>query len=126
MAARATAGTAARGLRPVPEDSLLWRVRFRLGLGRCLPAARPRLLPQAVGRGAFHAGAGFAVAGAGRVVAPVAAARPAAVRAPGSVVIGASVVPVRRRPRVLRGGRMDAARERAVPLDAARAGAVAG
>ena len=39
----------------VSEDSLLGRVRFRLGVGGCLRARRPALLPQARIRRALHA-----------------------------------------------------------------------
>ena len=51
------AGAARRRLPALPEGPFLRRVRLRLGLGRRLPAPRPRLLPQAARRGAVHAGA---------------------------------------------------------------------
>ena len=44
------------------KDALVRRVRVRLGLGGRLPAARPRLLPQAARRRSVHAGAGAAPA----------------------------------------------------------------
>ena len=70
-----------RRLPAVPEEPLLRRVRVRLGLGRRLPAPRPRLLPEAARRGALHAGAGAAPAGARRAHRGAAAARAAAARA---------------------------------------------
>ena len=48
----------------LPEEPLLRRVRLRLGLGRCLPAPRPALLPEAAVRRAVHARARQPTAGA--------------------------------------------------------------
>ena len=55
-----------RRLPALPEGPLVRRVRLRLGLGRRLPAPRPALLPEAARRGAVHAGARAAPAGARR------------------------------------------------------------
>ena len=55
---------AGRRLPALPQGPLVRRVRVRLGLGRRLPASRPRLLPEAARRGALHAGSRPAPAGA--------------------------------------------------------------
>ena len=51
-------GELRRGPAALRQAPLLRRVRVRLGLGRRLPAPRPRLLPEAAVRHPFHAGTG--------------------------------------------------------------------
>ena len=41
---------------PVRQEPFLWRIRVRLGLGRCLPAPRAGVLPQAAVGDPLHAG----------------------------------------------------------------------
>ena len=48
---------AGRRVPALPQGPLVRRIRVRLGLGRRLPAPRPRLLPQAHRRDPVHAGA---------------------------------------------------------------------
>ena len=103
---------ARRRLPALSQGPLVRRVRVRLGLGRRLPAPRPRLLPQAARRGAVHAGAGAAPAGDDARAAPAAAARHRGDRARGRPLLGAPAVPRRRRPGRGERGRLVDARAR--------------
>ena len=103
-------GELRRRLPALPQGPLVRRVRVRLGLGRRLPAPRPRLLPQAHRRDPVHAGAGAAPAGATHEQRAAAAARHRGAGAPGRHLVGAPAVPRRRRP-----GRGDRGRLVAAP-----------
>ena len=109
---------AGRRLPAVPQGPLLRRVRVRLGLGRRLPAPRPRVLPEAAVRGAVHAGARPAPAGADATssgccccaASSSSRARPSCRRC----TCSSSTTPTRRR----RARRAGDAPHGAVPLDA--------
>src|SRR6185312_13385903 len=106
--------TTRRRVPALPEGPFLRRVRLRLGLGRCLPAPRAGLLPQAARRRALHARSGGAVAGARRSMAPRAAARDRDARAPGAPVLRSPALPRRGGPARGARGRLDDARIGAV------------
>ena len=115
---------ARRRLPALSQGPLLRRVRVRLGLGRRLPAPRPRLLPQAHRRDPVHAGAGAAPAGDDARAAAAAAARHRGDRARGRPLLGAPPVPRRRRPGRGGRGRLVDAQHGPVPLAQPRARAL--